>query len=158
MVAFRSPARIAEALRSNALSERDKLQLLVASFVFADIFGSLGVLYTWRMPVLLVTSLLGLTINLIGLYATFRANQRGDGIRFVERLLCLGFPVGARVFVVFYGGLWLMTGISSGQWGWPNEVSPGFLAQWAVVYLLVTLFFWRSVRKHVEAAAGPRVA
>jgi hypothetical protein len=88
---------MAEALRADALSERDKLQLLVATLVFANLFGSLGILYAWRMPALLAASLLGLAISLIGLYAAFLANQGGDGIRFVERLVCLGFPVGARV-------------------------------------------------------------
>jgi hypothetical protein len=82
MVAIWSPARIAEALRSDALGERDKLHLLVASFVSANLFGSLGILYMWRMPTVLVTSFLGLAI-IIGLYAAFRANQRGDGVRFV---------------------------------------------------------------------------
>jgi hypothetical protein len=158
MVAFWSPAHIAEALRSDALSERDKLHLLVASFVFANLFGSLGIVYTWRMPLLLVTSLLGLAITLIGLYAAFRANQRGDGVRFVERLTCLGFPVGARVFAAFYGGYWLLAGIGSGHWGWPNEMSPGFWTQWAVVYVLVTSFFWRGVRKYVQVAARPAAA
>ena len=153
MVAFWSPARLAEALRADALSERDKLQLLVASLVFANLFGSLGILYTWRMPAHLAASLLGFAISLSGLYASFRANQRGDGIRFVERLVCLTFPVGARVLTAFYGGYWLLAGISSGHWGWPNDLTPGFWAQWALVYVLATIFMWRSVRKYVGLAA-----
>jgi hypothetical protein len=159
MVAFWSPARLAEALRADALSERDKLHLLVASLIFGNLFGSLGILYTLRAaPTLLAPSVLGLAISLIGLYASFRANQGGDGVRFVERLVCLGFAIGARVVTAFYGGYWLLAGISSGHWGWPNDMTPGFWAQWAVVYLLATAFMWRSVRKYVGLAARTAAA
>ena len=159
MVVFWSPARLAEALRTETLSERDKLQLLVASLIFANLFGTLGLLYTWRAaPMLLVPSILGLVISLVGLYASFRSNQRADGVRFVERLSCLGFPVSARMFTSFYGGYWLLAGIGTGHWGWPNEMSVGFWAQWAVVYLLVTVFTWRSLRKYVGLAARTTAA
>lgn len=159
MVAFWSPARIAEALRADALSERDKLHLLVASLVFANVFGSLGILYTWQAArMLLPSSILGLAISLIGLDASFRANQRGDGVRFAERLVCLAFPVGVRVLTGFYGGYWLLAGATSGFWDWPNGISRGFWAQWALVYLLATTFMWRAVRKYVGLSARATAA
>lgn len=157
MVAFWSPARLAEALRADALSERDKLQLMVASAIFGEIFGSLGIIYTWRAaPILLPPAVLGLTVSLIGLYSSFRANQRGDGVRFVERLVGLGFPVGARVLTAFYGGFWLLTGITSGHWGLPNT-PPGWM-QWALTYLLATTVMWLSMRKYMGRAARTAAA
>lgn len=158
MVVLWSPARVAEALRADTLSERDKLQLVVASVILADLFGSLGILYALRAPVFLVPSVLGMAITFIGLYASFRANQRGDGVRFVERLVCLGFPVSARVLTAFYGSFWLLGGVASGYWDWPNGMSRGFWAQWALVYLLATAFMWRSVRKYMELAARATAA
>jgi hypothetical protein len=96
------PRRLAIALAAGELSEREKLQyLLFGAIIDVLLPGQYGGWSVWTRDriVLLAANLI---ITVVGLVACFQANVRVDNRGFLERYLCLSFPLGVIMYVLYY--------------------------------------------------------
>lgn len=94
--------QLARDLRDNKVSEKQKLQYFIALAVITTI-GSFApsVDYVGNMPMLIVDILIAI-IGLFMMIMLYRQNQNGDGKHFLERYICLSFPMLVIMFMVIF--------------------------------------------------------
>jgi len=51
---------------------------------------------TWRM----ITDLMSILISAVGLIVCYRTNRRGDDKEFIERVMCIGFPITVFAMII----------------------------------------------------------
>jgi hypothetical protein len=85
-------AGLADELRRDELSEKQKLAYMVAMVVVGLLLGRSAGMEPWTLLGAAV-ALLQLGIAVGGVWYCFAANQRGDGRSFIERFVCLGVPL-----------------------------------------------------------------
>lgn len=87
-------ARLADDLRHDRLSERQKVGYLMGSIVFTILFSrSPGLLSGGWTLASVVGLLVYVALSLGGIWYSFTANARGDGQAFIERFFCLNLPI-----------------------------------------------------------------
>ena len=90
-----------------------------------------------------------------GIVACFRANQRGDGVRFIERIVCLALPVLVRWYVLTLG-VYYAAYFAGGLAGWWTAASYhdsfGGFRLWA--YVLVQALYFAMLRRYVALASS----
>jgi hypothetical protein len=92
-------------LAAGSLPESEKLNYLIATFTTNAIFMELGYLLVdpedqitgidWLASALIILA------TPIGIYYCYRRNLEGDGQSFLERFICLGWPVLIRTLAAF---------------------------------------------------------
>ena len=101
------PQTIANALRENTLTERDKLNfiwvILVVNSVSVSESSLAPFLRFFTSPLTALLQLLTLGIFIWGILASYRVNRRGDNRQFLERFVCLTAALSIR----FYPCYWL---------------------------------------------------
>lgn len=148
---------LAAELRDGTLSEAEKagyvLALVVGQTAMEAISGrAAGAL---GGPGRFLSAALLAAVSAAGLVACFRANQRGDGVRFIERVMCLALPVLVRWYVLtlaVYYGVFLMGRIVG--WWTPDSFGgeAGRFRFWA--FLLSHALFFAMLRRYVALAAS----
>ena len=86
--------QLAEDLRDNKVSEREKLYYMIGTVVLST---PLLVPSAPANPDDITGELVGIfiliSITILGTIFTYRKNQQGDGKNFIERYVCLSFPI-----------------------------------------------------------------
>ena len=97
---FWNVRKLAEQLKNEELSSKQKLRYLLLVFVFLGItpYAYLGEAFNsaYGIEVLVV-----LFATIWGVLYCHEANEEGDGKDFFERFICIGVPVGVRLMAVF---------------------------------------------------------
>lgn len=83
---------LVQEFRANQVSEYEKYKYYLAS----TMLGLLMLLLTPRSPFTFISIL----IVFWGIRTCFLANQQGDGVQFIERMICLRFPLIIRFLVI----------------------------------------------------------
>ena len=90
-------------LKYGTLSELDKSIYLIGFFVLMmpNLVVKIQDLYhiEYMYMIELVTSLM---ITVFGTYFCFKVNEDGDNSHFVERIICLGFLLSLRLFIIAF--------------------------------------------------------
>jgi len=91
---------------------------------------------TWRM----ITDLMSILISAVGLIVCYRTNRRGDDKEFIERVMCIGFPITVfamiilvAVSILYYPTMLLVFKI--------NDTTPYFETAATACFLLYV--YWR---------------
>jgi len=96
-------------LRQNEISDRDAVKYLILSGIILggsatlpieisdqDIFSNyIDLIFT------VLSFIIPILINIFGIWSLFRINSTGDGKHFFKRIICLSFPVGNYLFLIF---------------------------------------------------------
>lgn len=155
---YLNPGRVAGALRRNELSERAKAGYLLAGVLLNGVLGSTSIvqaLTIWG----LAYSTASLLLTVIGTWMCFRANARGDNRLFVERYICVGFPILVQVYLVylllFYCAYaaFTLTGSVDGS-DFSRLSRPYTAAAWTAVLLV----YFVRLHHHVRWLASPEVS
>ena len=77
----------------------------------------------------------------LGLLLVFKRNEAGDGVRFVERYICLGVPAYLRMLCLLYG-TYIVLATVAGEWVAANR----FVVWYALTPLSLAAFFWWLMR------------
>src|SRR5690242_21470685 len=140
---------LAEELREDRVSEREKLGYLLVGVVLQVLLGRASILAALRSPAALLSSVVVLLLDVVGLVLVFRANAQGDGRQFVERYICLAVPLGIRMYALYAGlalALYVLTGLRApiaGSRSWAV-----WLAWWALYYG-VPIWFFAAMRRWI---------
>jgi hypothetical protein len=111
------PRRLAVALAAGELSEREKFQYLLFGAIIDVLLPSQVAGWTnWTRDRVMFVAV-SLVITVVGLLACFHANVRVDNRNFLERWLCLSFPLGIVLYVLYYV-LYYAMGIAGLALGW----------------------------------------
>ncbi len=111
---------LVQELKAGTISEYEKMKYLLATTLLQLFSLMNGPGFIQFMPVtnteVLIQSLFfGIIVGVTvwGIYHCFIINKQGDNKNFIERFICLGFPVGVRILVFFSIGLllWIIFGL-----------------------------------------------
>ena len=153
MVLWRDRTLAAD-LRDERVPERDKLWYLLVSLVIQSLVGRASILASFRSMPQLAGTLLILLISVGGTVIVFRVNQRGDNRRFLERYVCLTFPVGLKMYALWFVlavGVYLLIGPHASAAGAGTFVAP---ILWSGIYSVLLVWFFARMRSCMAIAAS----
>jgi hypothetical protein len=155
---FLNAAALADELGQGRLSERDKLKYFLGLGVVGLVTGQPGgILVLLSRPYGALYSGAFLGALLAGFLGCFRANERGDNEHFVERMICLAFPLSLWWWPLGWGlyAVWASAGPRLRPYLAPAVYGPyaGVLYS-AAMYLA----YYIALRHFIARAAGHRVA
>ena len=135
---------LAQELKEGTVSESEKFKYFFTLFILISIAWSTTNFFEPDEFTLsnIIQSIIDIIIVIVGTYLCYAINREGDGINFIERYVCLNFPIFIK-FTVFMLFGYTILGIIFGT---SFLVSDDVFANW-FVYLLSTIlyiyFFWR---------------
>lgn len=93
---------LAKELKEGTLSEREKFKYLLVSVVLQMLMLELiNYMPTDYSHVAALVSILNILAVVVGTYLCYETNQDGDGVKFVERYICLSLPISVKILVLF---------------------------------------------------------
>ena len=95
---------LAGELKDGTLSQRERFKylLILAVISAAAIEGERYVSEQPSLP-MWVESALAIVITVVGIWVCYRANRKGDDREFIDRYICMGFPLLIRLVVLVFG-------------------------------------------------------
>lgn len=135
---------LAQELKEGTLSESDKFKYFyILTIIISIAWGSTFYMAEAQFSLSdIIQSILDIIIVIIGTYFCYAINRDGDGKNFIERYICLNFPILIK-FVVFLIFGYVILGILFGS---SFIVSEGLFEDW-FIYTYATLlniyFYWR---------------
>ena len=152
------PQTIADALRDETLTERDKLNFLWVIVFINSLISRESYLSTFfqlfRSPVFGLLQLFPLGITIWGILVCFRANRCGDNRQFIDRFICLDAALSIRIYP-FYFLLNVVLHIVHSLIYLPN-LSPLFFLVNSVVTSGLTLYIYIRLRSLITDVASDR--
>jgi len=131
--------KLAVALKNKTLKENEKLMYLLASSIsFAVLLFMASLPPGESNQVYLVTStLMSLIVLIAGLFIAFQRNANGDNRAFIERVICLSWPLGVKQFLALLPiSIFLQTSLNQ---------ETGDLIWLGVATIAEIIFYWRLV-------------
>jgi hypothetical protein len=158
-------SKLGEDLREGRVDEKERFKYYLAS-VIAWTLGAQPFLYYGQSFKItdLVSACLALTITIVGTVMCYRVNRSGDNQDFIGRMVCLAWPIGIKLLVLFIAVLLpILIFVDVATWGAGSEVSTakGERAEdiatviWGLTFLLV--FYW-MLYKYVGLVAQVKTA
>lgn len=142
-------SRAASALREETVSESEKFQYLLVAAALQSLVGKAALIVRGQTVggVVVVLAILGVT--LWGLWQAFATNQRGDGVRFLERYIVLSVPLTFQFYTLYIVAALTTYLLTLGAWQRASGWSP---LLWAV-YLLGLVWLFRRLARFIGHAA-----
>lgn len=97
-------SKLAADFREGRVDEKERFKYYLATVIAWNIIVQTIFRYgdlSWRAHLLF--SLTILIITVVGTVLCYGANKRGDDTDFIPRMICLGWPIGFRLAVIFGG-------------------------------------------------------
>ena len=92
---------LAKELKEDTLPEREKFKYFLAYVVLTAFAMEL---FRYLVPEYSLSAVLASAFNIlaviVGVYICYKTNQNGDGLRFIERYICLSLQVSIRIVVL----------------------------------------------------------
>ena len=152
------PQTIADALRDETLTERDKLNFLWVIVFINSLISRESYLSTFfqlfRSPVFGLLQLLPLGITVWGILVCFRANRCGDNRQFIDRFICLDAALSIRVYSVYFL-FYILLCIVNFLSGFLLPDLPFFLVN-SIVTSGLTLYIYIRLRSLITDVASDR--
>lgn len=136
---------LAKELKEGTLDQKEKVKYLIifvlAEYLFFDLAYFLEEPSTINSPLepILLTITTGLAI-----YLCFRINQKGDNSEFIDRFVCITFPIAIRFIVALIGIVFVLIAISIGLGDdfnpWVDDKSPILLIE---EFAFIIIYYWR---------------
>ena len=147
-------ARLADDLRNDRLSEKQKMGYFMAATAFTLLFGrGPGLVSGWTALGVATTVLYGV-ITLAGIGYSFAANARGDGRAFLERLLCLSLPL-TLWWVIAISAVIVAARVAAMEMGVPDaRYDQGYARYGALASAAVLPLYYVAMARYVGRAAG----
>lgn len=103
---------LARDLRDNKLSEREKFSYIIGLLILsAPLLVPTIPTNTQNITADLINALVFILIMIIGTIFLYRKNQQGDGKNFLERYICLSFPIGIISGFFRFMSMFIVSGI-----------------------------------------------
>jgi hypothetical protein len=99
---FWNTVALARELKSKSLSQSERMKYyLASSTLYTFIYEINGYFNTSPSLISIVQSVATIVATVIGITLCYRVNARGDGQEFIDRFVCLSWPILMRIIVGF---------------------------------------------------------
>lgn len=148
-------ARLADDLRHDRLSERQKVGYLMASLAFTTLFSRSPGLLSDGLTVASAAAMLAfVALSLGGIWYCFTANARGDGRAFIERFFCLNLPI-LLAWTLAMAITAYAVRVAASVLGVPDARFDEAYRAWSpIVYMAVLPLYYLAMGHYVARAAG----
>jgi len=135
---------LARELREGTLSEREKFKYLLANVVLYALLLELASYSPLEYSESnLLMSLFSIIATIVGTYICYRTNQNGDGVKFIERYICLGVPLSIKILVLLIVAALLFAILMGVQ-------EDTTILDSAVVIVITIIYYWR-LNVHIKS-------
>jgi hypothetical protein len=155
-------SKLAEDFRDGRVEERERLKYYLAT----SISWTLG-----RLPILnsgstfkmehLIAAVLVVASTIIGIILCYRANKSGDNTDFIGRMVCLSWPIGIKVGVLFSAFMivfLIIFGIAVMQTGFDSGALKYFTVATTIGIAFLQVCFYWLLYKYVTLIAHAKGA
>lgn len=101
---FWKAGALAAELRDRKVSQREKMKYYLGQSV---VIGLLVPIASWTQqeptPLVIVGDLITIPISILGILFCYSANRRGDDTEFLDRIICISWPIAVRLVVILVG-------------------------------------------------------
>jgi len=155
---FINDRNLALRFRDNAVPSKERFLYFIFSMVLATILTtSIAVAPLYKETINnfdVISDLIYLASVIVGVIACYTTNKNGDGKEFIERMICIGFPVMIITFLIsFFASIFYFMITTAFDWHKPADVT--------TVYdlppvLFSTLYYYWRLNSSIRIAAGVR--
>lgn len=148
--------------------ETDKLKYFVLTLTLYVVLGELGYLVAESdaearlTPVDWASSFLYIAATVVGTYYCYRCNAAGDGRQFIERFICIGWPVTVRfsvlVVLAFIAVALLTLAVAEDALDAFLEMEILFLVITVVLEVVFYWYFGRQINDTATRRAQPKMS
>lgn len=147
-------SKLAQELRDGQVEEKERFNyyfaVTVAAVAYTEVVGYIG--HQFNMPIA-VRSAVYIAVAIIGTILCYRANRNGDNNDFISRMICLSWPIGVKLNVVFAA---IVCAVSVSERIAGTEIVSPHLAR--IYDLLVSICYYWLLHKYVKLVAQPKEA
>lgn len=168
MIYFLKDKKLAASLKASTISERDKF-IYFLIFLFAPVLlRFIGLLYAphsyagserLQDPYFQWIVLGLLPIGILIFYLFYKINTKGDGLHFIERFICLNFPLSIHLMLIgFIGGIMgaLIMSISSIMNLLHNDIVMGSIIIVTVLGVILLGYYCARMVMLLKIASGQK--
>ena len=140
---------LAGELKDGTLGQRERFEYLLL-FVTLTVIAMESGRYSSEQPSLLmwVDSALAIVITVAGTWLCYQANRKGDDREFIDRYICMAFPIAIRLLVLLFGifNAYLLVGYSVGGDRFEEFTETTSWVDVAMITAFELVFYWRLYR------------
>jgi hypothetical protein len=149
---FWNTIALARELRSKSLSQSERMKYyLASSTMYAFIYEIGGYFNPSPSLISIVQSITTVVATVIGITLCYRVNARGDGQEFIDRFVCLSWPIFIRIFAGFslFYLIYLLSGTIIGGDRFEKFNESTTYVDMLLSLFLEVVFYWR-VAYHLQ--------
>jgi H+/Cl- antiporter ClcA len=141
--------KLSEQLITNSVTEKDKMKYLIGYITIGAISGEVSYWSGVGMNSLnyfdYLNGFISVLLTIIGTFICYRANQVGDGQKFVERFICLSVPIIIRIIIIGFPvaiGIYIAADlfVMGGKHNFENGADS--IQTLLILFYLVIYFYW----------------
>ena len=147
---------LANELKAKKVSQLEKFKYFFALTIVVVVIGELSYLF----PLIekpnsldILDSLAYIAVTAFGILACYKANKRGDNKEFIDRFICLSWPIGILLFVIFMisAVFYLIIGYSIAGDAFFDQPTTLFDV---LIFIGIEIAFYLWVRKYILYVSG----
>ncbi|MBI1928643.1 hypothetical protein HYR99_30920 [Candidatus Poribacteria bacterium] len=89
---------LSEDLKERRVSQREKMKYLLATAISHSISLPISISVAWALGI--TTLLANVALSIWGIVLCYQANRQGDDEEFIDRYICIRWPIYIRLFVL----------------------------------------------------------
>jgi len=147
---FWKTKKLRNELITGSVSEKEKMKYLLATMTLYAVSGQLGG-SDISGGYFLAETLSIIFVTIIGILVCFDANSQGDGKDFIERFICISWPIAIKITtltMIFLVLILLLLGIDIDF----SETSKGSVIEIFILIMFEVIYFWR-IKVHLAFIA-----
>jgi hypothetical protein len=152
LIILERPQEIANSLKNNLLTEKEKFLFFLAAILVNSIFGTRSFIFEFGFYTLIE---FGLTVG--GTWWCFQENSQGDNRHFFERFICLQTSIAIRIYTIIFLLYYLLGAVWSvlGRFVYfPQMTTLSFLL-WNGLWIGGTCYIYMRLRKLIRYVSVP---
>ncbi len=152
---------LADDFRADKVTEREKMKYLVAYMAYQSLHVQ-NALWTWEVvnSVTIAKAVVVAALNIAGVIFCYEMNRRGDNREFLDRFVCLTWPITVILLIILFAGTGLAAVLASyfrvGIGTVLGNLAQGEVREVFVVTVaaLVVYYVWLAIKIKGVAQAG----
>ncbi|WP_188825579.1 hypothetical protein [Brucella endophytica] len=142
---FIDDRELAQRFKSNSVPPKERFWYYLATMLLMNIFASKIILHQSPQTDLslwnYLSDITNIAITIIGISICYRTNKSGDNKEFIERMICIGFPViiTMLIILIFFTILYFIILETTGNSAFMDTTLSDFI----VMLVFQAFFYWR---------------
>lgn len=137
---------LARQLKSRTLAQSEKLKYLLATItLYALSLEILPIISSPRSSLGIIQSITSVTLAFVGTLLCYKVNSRGDNQEFIDRYICLGWPLTVKIFLLCLAiyVVYIVIGVAIKGEDFEKSLDSPSVFDLIFTALIAIIFYWR---------------